>query len=166
VNGPSSPSTPTETITRNPQYSLGNRPKPRRGLEVDDVSETGQVMTAYSTDSDGQPTCGHPTTTTGDPCQRPVSAPDDRCYLHADDGCVPEDHGAPEGNIHAVGNDGGVPICSMRVVENGLNMGAMSAAGASSNSGISKSICLRIITWDTTGKPRTNHRRRWHRRRR
>ena len=59
-------------------------------------------MTAESTDGDEQPTCGHPTTTTGDPCQRPVSSPDARCYLHADDGGVPDDHGAPAGNQNAV----------------------------------------------------------------
>jgi hypothetical protein len=59
-------------------------------------------MTTESTDGDEQPTCGHPTTTTGDPCQRPVSTPEDRCYIHADDGGVPDDHGAPDGNHNAV----------------------------------------------------------------
>ena len=61
-------------------------------------------MSAESTDGDEQPTCGHPTTTTGDPCQRPVSTPDDRCYIHADDGGVPDNHGAPEGNHNRVEN--------------------------------------------------------------
>jgi hypothetical protein len=55
-------------------------------------------MTTESTNGDEQPTCGHPTTTTGGPCQRPVSTLEDRCYLHADDGGVPDDHGAPDGN--------------------------------------------------------------------
>jgi hypothetical protein len=59
-------------------------------------------MTTESTNGDEQPTCGHPTTTTGDPCQRQVSTPDDRCYIHADDGGVPDDHGAPNGNQNAV----------------------------------------------------------------
>lgn len=79
-------------------------------------------MNAESTDGDEQPTCGHPTDTTGDPCQRPVSAPDDCCYLHVDGG-APEEHGAPEGNQHAVGNDGGAPAGNTRAAEHGLNMG-------------------------------------------
>ena len=42
--------------------------------------------------------CGWQETTTGEPCQNPVSDPDDHCYLHGTDGNVPDGHGAPEGN--------------------------------------------------------------------
>lgn len=55
---------------------------------------------------DGQPRCGSTDTTDGEPCQNPVSDPDDVCFLHGDGG-PPEGHGAPEGNDNAAGNDGG-----------------------------------------------------------
>ncbi len=42
--------------------------------------------------------CGWQNTTTGEPCQNPVSGPDDHCYLHGPHGDVPDGHGAPEGN--------------------------------------------------------------------
>jgi len=79
-------------------------------------------MTTESTDSDEQPTCSAPTDTTGDLCQRPVSTPEDRCYIHADDEGVPDNHGAPDGNQNAVGNDGGAPAGNTRAVEHGLHM--------------------------------------------
>ena len=42
--------------------------------------------------------CSWQDTTTGEPCQNPVSDPDDHCHLHGPNGDVPDGHGAPEGN--------------------------------------------------------------------
>jgi len=40
------------------------------------------------------PVCGSENTTTGEPCQFPVSTPDDRCHMHpADESGPPEGHG-------------------------------------------------------------------------
>jgi len=59
-------------------------------------------MTNGSTDCEGTVRCGDSETTTGDPCRRRVAHPGDRCYLHRDDGGVPDGHGAPTGNFNAV----------------------------------------------------------------
>ena len=58
-------------------------------------------MTGGSTEDDDIDRCGDPDTTTGRPCQRRVTSPDDKCFMHADDGGVPADHGAPDGNFNA-----------------------------------------------------------------
>lgn len=76
-------------------------------------------MKAGSSNGD---TCGWRETTTGNPCQNPVSEPDAYCYLHGEDGEIPDGHGPPEGNsggkpgrsgppgnTNAEGNPGGGP---------------------------------------------------------
>ncbi|QIB74750.1 hypothetical protein G3I44_10910 [Halogeometricum borinquense] len=73
------------------------------------------------TDAD-QPQCGWEDTTTGQPCQNTVSDPGENCYLHGEDGEVPDNHGSPRGvsgdkpgnsgppgNKNAAGNPGGGP---------------------------------------------------------
>lgn len=85
--------------------------------------------------------CGWQDTTTGEPCQNPVSDPDDHCYLHGPDGDVPDGHGAPEGNpggkpgrsgppgnSNAEGNpgnpDAAPPDGNANAMEHGLHMTA------------------------------------------
>jgi len=64
-------------------------------------------------------TCGSTETTTGQPCQRPVSDDNTRCFLH-DDGGPPAGHGAPEGNTNALRNDGGSPPANGNAERHGL----------------------------------------------
>lgn len=67
------------------------------------------------------PICGYSETTTDEPCQRPVSDADAYCYMHPpDDGNLPANHGAPDGNQNAVGNDGGPPEGNGNAVKHGL----------------------------------------------
>lgn len=63
--------------------------------------------------------CGSTETTTGRPCENPVSDDDSRCFLHDDDG-PPADHGAPEGNTNSVRNDGGAPPANGNAERHGL----------------------------------------------
>lgn len=67
------------------------------GLEVyGNKTRTKEQMATRETNS---AICGWQDTTTGEPCQNPVSDPDHHCYLHGPDGDVPDGHGAPEGNL-------------------------------------------------------------------
>ena len=71
-----------------------------------------------SDDVDG-PVCGSTDTRDGSPCQRRVSSPSDRCFIHSDDG-PPADHGAPEGNTNGLRNDGGAPPANGNAERHGL----------------------------------------------
>lgn len=61
--------------------------------------------TQDSNTDDDQSRCGSTDTGTGDPCQRAVSDPSERCFMHSGGG-PPDDHGAPppalQGNTNAV----------------------------------------------------------------
>ncbi|WP_117595160.1 hypothetical protein [Haloprofundus halophilus] len=73
-------------------------------------------------DDASTPICESKETTTDDPCQRPVSNPGDRCYLHRDDADgPPAGHGAPEGNDNALQNDGGAPPVNGNAERHGLH---------------------------------------------
>lgn len=61
--------------------------------------------------------CGAPTQT-GSACRRRVDESDERCALHGPDG-LPDGHGAPEGNQHAAGNDGGAPEGNTNAMKHG-----------------------------------------------
>lgn len=56
-----------------------------------------------STDDD-RPRCGSTDTNSGDPCRMPVSDPDDRCFMHPEDGSgPPEGHGSGDPD-HTMGD--------------------------------------------------------------
>lgn len=71
------------------------------------------------------PVCGAETSTTGDPCQMPVSDPDETCYMHGPDG-PPEGHGsgAAESNPiaarHGYEGDNGAPEGNKNALSHGL----------------------------------------------
>jgi len=82
-------------------------------------------MTSDTENAERTEQCGYPAA--NGPCQNPATEPDGSCWLdtHGDDPAETEadGRGAPEGNQHAVGNDGGAPAGNTRAAEHGLNMG-------------------------------------------
>lgn len=85
-------------------------------------------------DEDG-PVCGYDDTKTTDrPCQYPVDDPDDRCYMHAEDGGIPEGHGSgdsPQGvkDPTASSTDGGAPAGNKNAMTHGLSAAQNDPAG-------------------------------------
>lgn len=79
-------------------------------------------------DGDEGDQCGYPGQ--NGPCGNPATE-GERCWIdsHTEDPSEPPDavedgRGAPEGNDHALGNDGGAPEGNMRAMKHGLHMTA------------------------------------------